>query len=115
MLNDLSGVYRFFGMILTSPVEAQSTSHTGPNLPRQVTSTIIADKLGRASGEVTNIFPGGCGLRLTKRLRRGQYFTLMVYPHDLTASDQQARLRGFLNLFNTTPVGESTTSATEIR
>jgi hypothetical protein len=50
-------------------------------------STIVADKLGRASGEVTNISPGGCGLRLTKRLRRGQYITLMVYPHDLTASD----------------------------
>ena len=26
--------------------------------------TIVADKLGLASGEVTNISPGGCGLRL---------------------------------------------------
>ena len=47
---------------------------------------IVADKLGLASGEVTNISPGGCGLRLTKRLRRGQYITLMVYPNDQTAA-----------------------------
>ena len=47
---------------------------------------IIADKLGLASGEVTNMSPGGCGLRLTKRLRRGQYITLMVYPNDRTAA-----------------------------
>jgi len=39
----------------------------------------IADKLGLASGEVTNISPGGCGLRLTKLLRRDQYITLKVY------------------------------------
>ena len=30
------------------------------------------------------------------------------------ASDQQARLRGFLHLFSTTPVGETTTSAPEV-
>ena len=48
--------------------------------------TIVADKLGFASGEVTNISLGGCGLRLTKRLRRGQYITLMVYPNDRTAA-----------------------------
>ena len=29
------------------------------------------------------------------------------------APDQQARLRGFLNLFSNTPVGESTTVATD--
>ena len=49
---------------------------------------IVADKLGLASGEVTNISPGGCGLRLTKRLRRGQYITLIVYPNDRTAAVQ---------------------------
>ena len=47
---------------------------------------IVADKLGLASGEVTNISPGGCGLRLTKRLRCGQYIRLMVYPNDRTAA-----------------------------
>ena len=46
--------------------------------------TIVTDKLGLARGEVTNISPGGCGLRLTKRLRRGQYITLLVYPNDRT-------------------------------
>jgi hypothetical protein len=50
--------------------------------------TIVADKLGLASGEVTNISPGGCGLRLTKRLRCGQYISLMVYPNDRTAAVQ---------------------------
>ena len=49
---------------------------------------IISDKLGVASGEVTDISPGGCGLRLTKRLRRGQYISLMVYPNDRTAAVQ---------------------------
>jgi hypothetical protein len=47
---------------------------------------IIADKLGLASGEVRNISHGGCGLRLTKHLRRGQYISLMVYPNDRTAA-----------------------------
>ena len=47
---------------------------------------LIADTLGHASGEVTNMSPGGCGLRLTKRLRRGQYIRLMVYPNDQTAA-----------------------------
>jgi PilZ domain len=47
---------------------------------------IVLDKLGLASGAVTNISPGGCGLRLTKRLRRGQYIRLMVYPNDRTAA-----------------------------
>ena len=47
---------------------------------------IVADKLGLISGAVTNISPGGCGLRLTKRVRRGQYITLLVYPNDRTAA-----------------------------
>ena len=50
--------------------------------------TIVADNLGLANGEVTNISPGGCGLRFTRRLRRGQYLTLMVYPNDRTAAVQ---------------------------
>ena len=47
---------------------------------------IVADKLGLASGAVTNISPGGCGLRLTKRLRCGQYITLIIDPNDRTAA-----------------------------
>lgn len=49
---------------------------------------IISGKLGLAGGEVTDISPGGCGLRLTKRLMRGQYISLMVYPNDRTAAVQ---------------------------
>ena len=47
---------------------------------------IVVDNVGLASGEMTNISPGGCGLRLTKPLRCGQYITLMVYPNDGTAA-----------------------------
>jgi hypothetical protein len=47
---------------------------------------IVVDTLGLASGAVTNISPGGCGLHLTTRLRRGQYLTLLVYPNDRTAA-----------------------------
>ena len=50
--------------------------------------TIVADKLGLARGEVTNISAGGCGLRLTKRLRPGQYITLILYPNDRTRAVQ---------------------------
>lgn len=46
--------------------------------------TTVADKLGLANGEVMNISHGGCGLRLTKRLTRGQYLKLKVYPKDRT-------------------------------
>ena len=31
------------------------------------------------------------------------------------APDEQARLRGFLHLFNATPLGESTTAATDVQ
>jgi hypothetical protein len=48
---------------------------------------IAADKAGLASGQVIDIMTRGCGLRLTKPLKRGQYLTLKgVYPDDGTAS-----------------------------
>ena len=46
---------------------------------------IAADKAGPASGQVIDITTRGCGLRLTKRLRRGQYLTLTVFPDNGTA------------------------------
>lgn len=49
---------------------------------------IVADKAGLATGQVVDLTPRGCGLRLTKPLTRGQYLTLVVYPHDGTASMQ---------------------------
>ena len=41
---------------------------------------IVADKAGLASGQVIDMTARGCGLRLTKVLKPGQYLTLMVYP-----------------------------------
>ena len=41
---------------------------------------IVADKAGIASGQVINMTTRGCGLRLTKPLKPGQYLTLIVYP-----------------------------------
>ena len=41
---------------------------------------IVADKAGLASGQVIDMTTRGCGLRLTKPLKPGQYLTLMVYP-----------------------------------
>jgi hypothetical protein len=76
----------------TLPVRSEQDCQPHASDPRRDARTvvglraIVADKLGLASGEVTNISPGGCGLRLTKRLRRGQYITLMVYPNDRTAA-----------------------------
>jgi hypothetical protein len=49
---------------------------------------IVADKAGLARGQVIDIMIKGCGLRLTKPLKRGQYLTLKVYPNDGTASVQ---------------------------
>src|SRR4029079_2418315 len=38
-----------------------------------------ADKSGMAEGEVLDLSLRGCGLRLTKRLVRGQYLWLKIY------------------------------------
>lgn len=46
---------------------------------------IVADKAGLANGQMTDMTTRGCGLRLTKPLKPGQYLTLMVYPGDGTA------------------------------
>ena len=79
-------------MQVTLPVRSEQECQLHAIDPRRDARTvvglraIVADKLGLASGAVTNISPGGCGLRLTKRLRCGQYITLMVYPNDRTAA-----------------------------
>jgi c-di-GMP-binding flagellar brake protein YcgR len=44
--------------------------------------TIVADNVGLARGQVTNISRRGCGLCRTKLLRRDQYITLKVYLDD---------------------------------
>ena len=45
-------------------------------------NTVVADKVGLARGQVTNISRSGCALGLTKLLRRNQYITLKVYLDD---------------------------------
>ena len=50
--------------------------------------TIVADKAGLATAEVTNLSERGCGLRLAKSLTRRQYLTLKVYPNDGTVAVQ---------------------------
>jgi len=41
---------------------------------------VVADKSGIAEGQVLDLFPRGYGLRLRKRLMRGQYLWLNIYP-----------------------------------
>jgi len=65
----------------TLPVPSESRSDARKVVGLRM---IVADKLGLARGEVTNLSLGGCGLRLTRRLRLGQYVTLIVYPNDRT-------------------------------
>lgn len=45
-------------------------------------NTVVADKVGLARGQVTNISRSGCALGLTKLLRRNQCITLKVYLDD---------------------------------
>ena len=79
-------------MKVTLPVRSEQECHLHEiDLRRDARKVVglhavVADKHSLASGEVTNISPGGCGLRLTRRLRRGQYVTLLVYPNDRTAA-----------------------------
>jgi hypothetical protein len=49
---------------------------------------IVADKAGLSRGHVIDMTAKGCGLRLTKPLKRGQYLTLKMYPNNGTASVQ---------------------------
>jgi hypothetical protein len=45
---------------------------------------IVSDKAGLASGQVIDMTMRGCGLRITKPLKRGPHLTLKVYPDDGT-------------------------------
>lgn len=47
---------------------------------------MVADKAGLVSGQVIDLTTRGCGLRLVKPLRCGQYLTLKLYPGDGTAA-----------------------------
>ena len=43
---------------------------------------VVADKSGLAEGQVLDLSPRGCRLRLKKRLMCGQYLWLKIYPED---------------------------------
>lgn len=43
---------------------------------------VVADKSGLAEGQVLDLYPRGCRLRPKKRLMRGQYLWLKIYPED---------------------------------
>src|ERR1700704_5428620 len=43
---------------------------------------VVADKTGLAEGQILYLSPSGGGLRLKKRLMRGQYLWLKIYPED---------------------------------
>ncbi len=79
-------------MELTLPMLSEQNHHVQRmNLRRYVREVvnlrmIAADKAGLASGQVIDMTTRGCGLRLTKPLKRGQYLMLKLYPDDGTAS-----------------------------
>ena len=79
-------------MELTLPMLSEQDRHVQRmNLRRYVREVmnlpmIAADKAGLANGQVIDMTTRGCGLRLTKPLKRGQYLTLKLYPDDGTAS-----------------------------
>jgi hypothetical protein len=89
-------------------------------------------------GLVVDVTLEGCRIRSAVPLHQGDYVRIRIdligdtLTGDLAvvrwsrkkelgvelirmAPDQQARLRGFLNLFTSTPVGASTTSAPEVQ
>jgi hypothetical protein len=83
-----------FAMELTVPILSEQDRHAQRWDPRQSVRAVVdlcmiaTDKAGLASGQVIDMTTRGCGLRLTKPLRRGQYLTLKVYSDDGTAAVQ---------------------------
>ena len=70
------------------PVESQSGSSAPQKDLRRHDRTpvslrvVVADKSGLAEGQVLDLSPRGCRLRLNKRLMPGQYLWLKIYPED---------------------------------
>jgi PilZ domain-containing protein len=92
-----------FAMELTVPMLSEQNRHVQRWEPRQYVRAvvdfrmIVTDKAGLASGQVIDITTRGCGLRLTKSLRkplrRGQYLALKVAPVNGTAAVQCDRVQ----------------------
>lgn len=83
-----------FAMELTVPRLSEQNRPVQRWDPRQSVRAVVdcrmiaTDKAGLASGQVIDITTKGCGLRLTKPLRRGQYLTLKVSPDNGAAAVQ---------------------------
>jgi hypothetical protein len=81
-------------MELTVPILSEQDRHVPRWDPRQSHRAVVdfrmiaTDKAGLAGGQVIDITTRGCGLRLTKPLRRGQYLALEVSPDNGTAAVQ---------------------------
>ena len=106
-----------------------------PRFPVMLPAVFFGERAG--GGLVIDVSLEGCRIRSAVPMHKGDYLRIRIdligetLTGDLAvvrwskkkfgvelirmASDQQARLRGFLNLFSNTPVGESTQSAPEVQ
>ena len=105
-----------------------------PRIPVMLPTVFFGERPG--GGLVIDVSLEGCRIRSAVPMRKGNYIQIRIDLIGETlagnlavvrwatkeecgvelirvASDQQARLRGFLNLFNATPLGDSTTAALE--
>ena len=106
-----------------------------PRFPVMLPAVVFGE--GAGWGLVVDVSLEGCRIRSAAPMHKGDYVRIRIdligdtLSGDLAvvrwlrkeelgvelirmASDQQARLHGFLHLFSTTPVGEATTSAPEV-
>ena len=104
--------------------------------PVMLPAVFFGERAG--GGLVVDVSLEGCRIRSVVPMHKGDYVRIRIdligetLTGDLAvvrwsgkeefgvelirmASDQQARLHGFLNLFSNTPVGESSTSATDVQ
>ena len=107
-----------------------------PRVPVMLPTVFFGERAG--GGLVVDVSLEGCRIRSAVPMHKGDYLRFRIdllgeaMTGDLAvvrwsrkeefgvelirmASDQQARLHGFLNLFSTTHGGASTTSATDVQ
>jgi len=107
-----------------------------PRFPVMLPTVFSGERAG--GGLVVDVSLEGCRIRSVVLMQKGDYVRIRIdlIGDTLTgdfavvrwsrkeefgvelirmAPDQQTRLRGFLNLFSVTPVGECTTAATDVQ